>query len=398
MEKIIIIFTLFFLQQTVVHAQFTGGSALLVLNSLESKAENLISDFEGGANDIINNASLNILNAIREFKEAYESSLNKTEKVLDRQTEKIFKELRSTINLTFSNIENSISQVDNSINNLGLVISQIPLTDKTPRITKLQIPIVVNEVSEKPIISFGGILLNNKRNYLKINEKVISSRQMSDRLIDFPIVLYLHKKRKAKAHKFILRVIPQKIAEVTIVYDIKWTETKRHNRKNKTSVKTSGPGLSSGRKRKSKDVVIHATKGMSIDIHSVKIDKDVSSGCCGDCKDKFRVSHSSINAKIKVKSDSHPGGRSGKCTCTYEYEEIQKISKTATKTISNQLLYNSSLTIPLPNETSSIKYITIKYCDGTQRTITDFYSTNYPLFNFSYSSNSKVIVLTPKLR
>lgn len=411
--KMILVFVMLLIIINKIDAQITGGTALLTLNTLENKAQSMVSSIEGSANNVINNASLNILNAIREFKDAYGSMLKDTERVLDKEVEKIFVELRSSINMTFDHLNNSLDKVDNSINSLGLVVSKIPFTDKTPRVTNFKIPTAINGQSKSAIVSFRGILLNDSDNRLYVNGKPLVKRQMTDNYIDFeipasyfnvnsncensiPLKLYLYKGRKPKIHNFVLKVHSKQIAEVEVIYEVVKEEIRRYPREYKESEDVGSPGASSGRKKDTKSFTISPTPGRTIDVNSVSVDKDVRSGR-GDCKDDFQITPSGIRVKIKVESDSHIGGRGGKVNCTYKFTELETVRTTERKSVKQILYSTSSMTVELPANTNAIKFINIKYCDGTSRSISSIYNASYPLFILNYSTTTKVLILTPKL-
>ena len=113
--------------------------------------------------------------------------------------------------------------------------------DKEPRITKITIPFVIKEVNKEIEISFRGVFLNNKKNHLRIGEKVYNPIEIYDKSLKFvvsseafdiyknsesrqTISLHLFKKKflflmEEFTNKFMVKYLPKKLGNIVIIRD-----------------------------------------------------------------------------------------------------------------------------------------------------------------------------------
>ena len=90
MKYLCLLIALFSLASADISAQ-DPVSVGFALNEFENKAQNVLNDANFAFNDVVNNAAVNVLNSIQQFKDAYGDILNQTSDALTQQQQQAYR-------------------------------------------------------------------------------------------------------------------------------------------------------------------------------------------------------------------------------------------------------------------------------------------------------------------
>ena len=171
MKKLLII-TIFIFSFTTSQAQMSGIQAKLILDNIETTANNILNDAQFAGDELVNNATQNLLYGIKEFRQTFKEVLGETDSVLTKQQELLFNNLKATSDDLFHNIEYQQGLLNNNINAIGNILSNTIISNNRPIVTSFKVPVI----SEYQLtdgndleVTFYGIKLNKRKNYLQIN-------------------------------------------------------------------------------------------------------------------------------------------------------------------------------------------------------------------------------------
>jgi len=426
MKKSILTFTiLFFGLINSANTQITAITISSALDQMENSAEEILNDVDYVLNHTINNAAINILNSIHQFRDAYSDILNKTVDELTQQQTMAFNGLARNVNEVFRNINNSIDKVDNSIDNLALHMGHILIGDKIPRITKFSSPIIVRKGQSDILIEFKGVFLNNDKNQLAVNGKHIEPSEKTDKSLKFfiesqdlvdinnstPKVIFsnlelkcYHKKwywlsSAEKSYKYLIKTIPKKLATIKYFYDVEENVIKRKNRTEKFQVDVKSgsfrgfPPMPNFPKDKSQSFKVTARNGWQIDINTIKANCSGNSSCNSNCSNQIENKTSSgFTVNMYARTDSKP-----KVWCHYKcsvtFDETKTTKEMVKKDGVKEIYSETAESFDLPENTKNFRKIEAELFTG-KKLIFDKAGTQ-DVIKIGYNEVTKLLSVKP---
>ena len=394
MKKLALIIVLLTIQTQFAYSQLGGLTVGVILDQIEEKGKSLINEVESSANNVINNAALNLFHAIHQFEDAYGAMLSKTMDELTIQEKQIFDGFKETADDLLYQVENRLlTNVEDRINQLGSYMLNLPFAKNIPYVSKINSPLMYLGDDRLVKVQLKGQLLNHKDNKVTFNGNEIDFRQPTDNLIELNIptnLLFSHNsncekfsridvkchydesswffwtKTLSKNYSIDLRAVEAKVGELTIKYITETIDSKPKTRTESVSgeIDTSPVKRRSGSTGKD----IFPAKGYYIDINTVKITEKKGSKYC-----KSGTIGASVNPKTASKIRLNASAQTNKKTNTSCYYSakvsftellIDPIKTEKDETIVKDLFYNSPVVVELPKNTKAFKLVEIKNCSG----------------------------------
>lgn len=365
----------------------------LILNQIEKKAKNIIKQIENSANNVVNNAALNIFHSITLIEDNYSAMLSKTVDELVGIEKRIFDDFKLTTDDIFYKIENNIlDELDPKIDQLGNFLLSLPFAKNVPLIALIRTNTIFNGKDLIATISLKGQLLNHKNNELLINGKSIKFTTPSDNLIQvrinsaelFPNELPceqfarlnfkahynkgIFKKEYDKDYSFDVRGVQDLVGEIEVKFITETQKTDVKNREATVSGTLAAKPLKRAKGNAKFDVF--PSKGYHLDIHSFKVKKiNASEYCKSGTQSTWVDPKTASKSTIRIKTKAN---RKTSTNCYYsavfQYKEKStKPIKTSKEHIDKKPLYYSSPAIfELPKETKDFKYVKVSNCAGKE--------------------------------
>ncbi|MEM0909404.1 MAG: hypothetical protein AAGJ37_00425 [Pseudomonadota bacterium] len=399
-----------------------GITMAILLDELEHKANAIISNGQNAADNVVNNAAYNAINAIAQVRSEYEGALKQTSDELTRQQRMIFEGLESRIDLLFVNIESEHDKIDDTLDNLAIYLSDTVFLSDEPRISRFLSSVAVHGSSSDTslLIKFRGKNLNHKKNRLiaHLHENLeITPSEIGDNQIAFtltreqiekfseankltliPIEINIYEDSffffsKKKAYKYHVRVVPNYIANAVIHYKEKVTVVT--DRQNKTVGGPTGSFESGRTTRRFRDASMNAypDDGYKINTETVSIDWGGSDHCSGGSTRCTTIPSSNIaTASCNIASER---GRGGRVSCSYglsmsfqQYKEEEQVNSFNTEKL--KVSYDTPVTWNVP----SGKYfdrLELSLFDGRTVILDNEARTELIKFSLDQSSGTAVV-------
>ena len=411
MKKLLII-TIFIFSFTTSQAQMSGIQAKLILDNIETTANNILNDAQFAGDELVNNATQNLLYGIKEFRQTFKEVLGETDSVLTKQQELLFNNLKATSDDLFHNIEYQQGLLNNNINAIGNILSNTIISNNRPIVTSFKVPVI----SEYQLtdgndleVTFYGIKLNKRKNYLQINNHRIdfeNATTKTDSEITFrindtllptnsdkvKISLHLHKWWKDYTQNFEIKILPLQIASVEINYISDFDCTTKHNRTvDLPTCRTSTPGLSYPRENNCSELISPTNNKRKIDINNVSIKKIYDRYGRGRC-DLGRVTESGIQVAVHAKSERTSYGGSGKVICQVSFIEIDEKKCEKENRMNLDVRYNNPLVSRI-NDVKAIQSVKVKYYNG-QVQLFNTLKDESSLIKYQFSPTTKTVSLS----
>lgn len=379
------------------NAQVTEASIGLALNELENTAKNILNDANYAFNDVVNNAAVNVLNSIQQFKDAYSDILGKTSNELTIQQQTAFYGLEKNVNNIFYNIREMNDRIDNSVDNLALHLGHTVVGDKIPRITYFSSPSIIRQKDNTILVEFKGVFLNDENNTLLVNGKTIKPDQHTDKELKYliptsyfkaynnkePKLLFenieivcnyktgwIWKDDKKKNYKYLIKTLPYKLGDIQYEYTVldEKKETKPRTEKWSFSCKSDYKGKKG---KASKSVIVNAEDGWLIDINSVKATWNGNSSCNSSARINVEnKSSKAFKVSMNCVTDSKPLVR-----CNYNgivtFTQFRTVETDVIKS-SDKIPMNSKsqLVYTLPSNTKHWNTVRVKLFNGEELVFT----------------------------
>ncbi|WP_146447163.1 hypothetical protein [Vibrio cyclitrophicus] len=358
----------------------TGVAMGVVLNDLENTATNIINNGQNAANNVVNNGAFNAISTVEQMKVVYEGVLDKTAEQLTEQQRKAFEGVHNQLEQLFEDIESRQDQVDDTLDNLAVYLSDTVFLSDEPRISRFMSNVAVHGGKNNTdiLVEFRGKNLNHKKNKLIVsldNDKEIEPTVTADSRLAFtlrheeisqvasntqltliPVEVHIYEDAfiffsKKKSYKYVVRIVPNDIAQAVIRYKEK--EIVVADRKTK-SVSGANGSLRSGRtSRRCTNVSLNAypDSGYKIDQATISYRWHGTDHCSGgNTSCSMNPSGSVATAGCNICTERGTGSRR---TCGYsvevnftQYKEEEKVHSISSEPL--QVSYESAVAWDIP--------------------------------------------------
>ena len=169
---------------------FPVGTYGWILNDLEIKAKSMIDHTQNAANNVVNNAAYNAINAIVQAREEFDDALDKTAREATIQQRLALEGIKNLVEQLFDEIETEHNRIDDTLDNMAVYLSDTIFVSGEPRISRFNSNVAVHgsTVDSPLLIDFKGKALNDDRNHLiaQLDEKIqLEPVETSDNHLSF---------------------------------------------------------------------------------------------------------------------------------------------------------------------------------------------------------------------